>query len=152
MKTVFDLHSISMIEVPYDYKECSVCGKWCEGDSFKKEDEEAQSRSNCRDCYMMPWEDMKKLKIMTLEKYKSAAVRNFLSREIEKRNFFHNSISVQEMIEALQSLPKDARLYMKQDGYYSEGKFGEIFMPEQDTAVKIDGIEYFAIGYSSQSC
>lgn len=150
MKTVFDVNTVSMIEVPDDYKKCSVCGKWCEWNSFKNEDEEKQSRNNCRDCYNMPWEEMKELKIITLEKFKSPAVRKFLAREVRKKEFFHNSISVQDMIEALKTLPKDARIYVGQDGYFAEGRFGEIFTPKHPPEI-IYGIQYYAIGHSSQN-
>lgn len=68
------------------------------------------------------------------------------------------SITVAQMIEALSQLPPDAKLVVTQSGYYSDGEFAEIMLPEscvskygdKDLGIKAGDLVY-RIGHSHQS-
>lgn len=55
-------------------------------------------------------------------------------------------MTVQEMMDALSELPKDAELIITEDGYYSECDYTEAYEPEQYKATN-----KYVIGHSSQN-
>ena len=68
------------------------------------------------------------------------------------------SITVAQMIEALSQLPSDAKLVVTESGYYSEGEFAEIMLPEPYVSKYDDkflnvkqGDTVYRIGHSHQS-
>ena len=66
------------------------------------------------------------------------------------------TITVAQMIQALQALPQDAELVVTESGYYCYGEFAEIMLPE---AYIVEGVEndedvgrvVYRIGHSHQS-
>jgi len=66
------------------------------------------------------------------------------------------TITVAQMIQALQALPQDAELVVTESGYYSYGEFANIMLPEAYTVEGEDediaqGTQVFRIGHSHQS-
>lgn len=57
---VIDRKNLEIIEVPDDYRECSICLAWKPESDFKNEGEEHVSRTNCRACYKLPYDVFKK--------------------------------------------------------------------------------------------
>ena len=150
MKEIIDIEKLIIIEVPKDYIECSICGKYFPKESYCREGESYLSRTNCSSCYHSKMDDMRNLeeevkKIKNSTKYKSVQ-----TNWIKKKQFYGNSISVGEMIEALQKLSPTDRIFIGQDGYYAEGNFAEIYIPE-DFEYADNNIYFYKIGHSSQN-
>ena len=66
------------------------------------------------------------------------------------------TITVAQMIEALNKLPQDAELVVTESGYYCYGEFATIMLPEAYTVESEDediakGTQVFRIGHSHQS-
>lgn len=159
MKNVVDLNTFTftVIEVPDDYIQCSVCGVWKDPIAYRNTGEERQSRTNCEVCYNMPYEEMKVLKEETNLVFRESLYQTVLrrakelNRETQRQNEkFASSIPVQELIEILQKLPADSRIAITQEGFYSECEFAEIF-EEPEEIETINNTRIFAIGNSSQN-
>lgn len=148
MKKVFDIETMSMIEVPEDYIRCSICKKWKPPVEYCRNKDGKQTRTNCESCYMMDFDEMKRLGNTTNKILQSEGVQRVLRIESNKKAYYENSIPVEMMIEYLQSLPKNSRLFVGQSGYYAEGMFGCIEYPIFKKS--IDDIQYYRIGFSSQ--
>ena len=64
------------------------------------------------------------------------------------------TITVAQMIKALQALPQDAELVVTESGYYCYGEFADIMLPEPYTPVTeeiVPGTVMYRIGHSHQS-
>jgi hypothetical protein len=66
------------------------------------------------------------------------------------------TITVAQMIQALQALPQDAELVVTESGYYCYGEFANIMLPEAYTVESEDedialGKVVYRIGHSHQS-
>ena len=64
------------------------------------------------------------------------------------------TITVAEMIRALEALPQDAELVVTESGYYCYGEFADIMLPEPytpDTEEIVPGTVMYRIGHSHQS-
>jgi hypothetical protein len=66
------------------------------------------------------------------------------------------TITVAQMIQALQALPQDAELVVTESGYYCYGEFADIMLPEAYTVEGVDndadvGKVVYRIGHSHQS-
>ena len=64
------------------------------------------------------------------------------------------TITVAQMIKALQALPQDAELVVTESGYYCYGEFADIMLPEiytPDTEEIVPGTVMYRIGHSHQS-
>ena len=67
------------------------------------------------------------------------------------------TITVAQMIEALNRLPQDAKLVMTESGYYADGDIAEIMLPEVYTVKSVQDPEFvrgetvYRIGHSHQS-
>jgi hypothetical protein len=59
-----DKVSLTIVKVPSDYRECSVCGHWKPFSEFCNQ-QGVMTRTNCSDCYNMPLEDMRALSKQT---------------------------------------------------------------------------------------
>lgn len=148
MKKVFDLTTLTFIEVPEDYIRCSICEKWKPPVEYCRTKSGKQTRTNCESCYMMDFDEMKRLGRTTHKILQSEGVQRILRIEADKKAYYENSIPVEMMIEYLQSLPKNSRLFVGQSGYYAEGKFGFVEFPIFKKS--FDDIQYYRIGFSSQ--
>ena len=51
---VVDRKNLQVINVPDNYRECSICLEWKPESDFMNEGENFVSRTNCHDCYMLP--------------------------------------------------------------------------------------------------
>jgi len=148
MKKVFDIETLSMIEVPEDYIRCSICKKWKPPVEYCRNKDGKQTRTNCESCYMMDFDEMKRLGSATKKILYSEKAQRILKEEADKQAYYENSVPVETMIEYLQSLPKNSRLFVEQSGYYAEGKFGYVEYPIFKKS--FDDIPYYCIGFSSQ--
>ena len=148
MKKVFDIETLSMIEVPEDYIRCSICKKWKPPVDYCRNKDGKQTRTNCESCYMMDFDEMKSLESATKKILYSEKAQRILKEEFDKKEYYENSVPVETMIEYLQSLPKNSRLFVEQSGYYAEGKFGYVEYPIFKKS--FDDIPYYCIGFSSQ--
>ena len=66
------------------------------------------------------------------------------------------TITVAEMIRALQALPPEAELVVTESGYYSYSEFADVMLPEAYTVEGVDndadvGKVVYRIGHSHQS-
>ena len=67
------------------------------------------------------------------------------------------TITVAQMIEALNRLPQDTMLVMTNSGYYAYSEFAEVMLPEVYTVKSVQGREFvrgetvYRIGHSHQS-
>ena len=149
MKKVFDIETLSMIEVPEDYIRCSICKKWKPLVEYCRiKSEKLWPRRNCESCHMMDFDEMKRLEHTTHRILHSEGVQRILRIEADKKAYYENSVPVEMMIEYLQSLPKNSRLFVGQSGFYAEGKFGFVEFPIFKKS--FDDIQYYRIGFSSQ--
>lgn len=104
MKTIIDIGTLTLKQVPKEYIECSVCGHYHPFESYCKDN--VQDRTNCEEYYNLPYKEMKAKGIKTsLVKSKSTDYRNVWESLLEISNFVSNSIPVEVMIAALQQLP-----------------------------------------------
>jgi len=112
-----------IIKKPEDSIECSVCGKFKHKSNFGKirNGSFIQTRTNCEECYNLSKEKFSKINNEN-RKNKSSTKYWELSRKCKELNEYMFSISVNEVIENLKKLPKEARLIITQDGYYADGK------------------------------
>lgn len=149
MKTVIDIDTLKEVKVPSDYRECSVCGKFCHPHSFSRYGNHVTTRTNCETCYNMPYDDMVSLSENTKKRLNSMEYKNPLDLLHKKAAYFHNSISVGDMIAELSKWDKDDRVFISQDGYYAQGTLADIFLPEYNN-ISYDGVTFLCIGSSSQ--
>ena len=67
------------------------------------------------------------------------------------------TITVAQMIEALNRLPQDAKLVVTESGYYSYKEFAKVWLPEAYTVEGVEDKEFvrgetvYQIGHSHQS-
>ena len=149
MKTVIDIKTFNLINVPEQWIQCSVCGVYHSPAEYRKPDQDYQSRTNCTSCYEMPYEAFKSLARITAETMKTPqykATQKELKTRIACKK---NSISVEDMIASLQLLPPNSRLIVTQEGYYADGEFADIFDPSLEKT--IGDVGYYSIGHSSQN-
>lgn len=149
MKTVVDSYTFKHILVPTQWIQCSVCGQYHSPASYRNPGEERQSRTNCEICYNLPYDEFKQAREKYEQTKKSELYRTSAKQLQIKIDYASNSISVEDMISALQQLPAGSRLVITQEGYYAQGKFGDIFYPESEGMVG-DQL-YYSIGHSSQN-
>lgn len=130
-------------EIPQNYMKCTICQTYHAPESYRNEDQQHQSRTNCFSCYTgksAEWdaitaeaERLEKLPLPEWDNHRRAvAIKD-------------NTISVEEMIEALKSLPAGSRLAVVQGGNYAEGEFASVFKPQKDSKEN-----YYIIGESNQ--
>lgn len=108
------LELMEIVTVPEDYIRCSVCGKWHPIQAYNNDGGNYQSRTNCKSCYEMPFEDMKVLKAKTENLYKTSEYKN-LSEKFSKDELVRNNcITKEELIarakdalKQLEELPDD---------------------------------------------
>ena len=141
-KKVVQLEEI--VEVPEDYIECTVCGMFKERTSYMTDGR--MSRTNCFECYnIAPYQAMKDKSDKTKDLLKNSRLRRQLQENLKKElNLLGSSIPVEEMIEALMKLPKGSKILITQEGYYAQGDFADIQLPEHYKE------NYYSIGNSSQ--
>jgi hypothetical protein len=145
---VLDIDTLKKIEVPDYYYECSVCGHYHPIEQFRAETTTSgRDRTNCFSCYSMT--GMNKLSIATQMKKDSREYKNAIATLEKEKQFLDYSISVVDLAKALRKLPKTARVFVGQNGYYADGKFADCFLPELETT--IDDVEFYEIGHSSQN-
>lgn len=146
MKTVIELSYKR--EVPENYDECSVCGIFHPPESFRNEDQQSKSRTNCKSCYEAPSDQWNQIE---QEKERHKEARNKLIQEENHiETVMVNSVSVEALIHLLEQLPKDARIAITQSGYYSDGEFAQIHAPELKETLST-GKKVYVIGHSSQN-
>jgi len=148
-KRVMSVKTCEPIDIPENYICCSVCGSWEHPHMFTKREDGVQDRTNCKACYEAPQESWKEIQANKQDTINSLRYQLNLEKLLESKTYMGNSISVEQMIKALKKLPKGSRLFVGQEGYYAEGKFGSIYEPISKKV--IEGINYFEIGYSSQN-
>lgn len=145
---VIDIHDHPVIiEVPNNYIECSICGIYQERSSYTSNGV-YQTRTNCKSCYELPLADWSYLEESVQAKKNSIMYKQLLQSLKEESCAISNSISVQEMIKALQELPSNTRLIIRQEGYYAEGNYADIYLPGHYK--DIGEYSYYSIGISSQ--
>lgn len=149
MKTVIDSYTFKHILVPTQWIQCSVCGQYKSPASYRKPGEERPSRTNCEICYNLPYDEFKQAEEKYEQTKKSREYKNSQQQLETKMEYADSSISVEDMIAALQQLPANSRLIVTQEGYYAEGKLAGIFYPEKEQL--IDDVQYYSIGHSSQN-
>ena len=90
-----------IIDVPDNYIRCSVCGKYEPIESFIKEGDTFQSRTNCITCYSLPFKDMQELKESVKALYNTLEYKR-LSRDLSEHLYLlNNSYSKDEVISNL---------------------------------------------------
>ncbi len=88
---VVDRKNLKVIEVPDDYRECSICFAWKPLSDFKNEGEEHISRTNCHDCFMLPMAEF------TAKRQEAEEYREFL-RKTGKMRMVIRSLEVEKSI------------------------------------------------------
>jgi len=117
---VVNIETLEIINYDDDVYECSVCGFYFTSESFKNEDQERQSRTNCVSCYHMEFEDMKALKIKTKERKKSYEYCKALRDHSKKLQFESECISTEKLIKMLQELPKNSKIHITDFEFYDK--------------------------------
>jgi len=114
-----ELELLSIVEVSDDYIRCSVCGKWHPIQSYNNDNGNIRTRTNCKDCYELPFDDMKSLKEKTEILYKTSEYKT-LSRNLGYENHLRENVSTKN------ELLKEAKAYLKKikelpdDGLFTE--------------------------------
>ena len=113
MKTVMQLMDI--VSVPDDYERCSVCGKWASVESFNNDDTKRRTRTNCVNCFLMPYDDMKALKEETQNLYNSPVYKEKSRRFAKESELRASGITKDVLVSRVESylckikeLPDDA--------------------------------------------
>lgn len=128
-----------------EYYCCSLCGYWKIKSIFAPEG--IINKTNCDSCYRSPSMDAIKVEYQAIENdFNTKILRAKHEKKMKEQwELKQNSISVADMIKALKKLPKDALLVVKQEGYYAEGKYADIFLPQKETDT------VYSIGHSCQN-
>lgn len=148
------------ITVPKSFIKCSICGIYKRRGMYAKDglDESPQDRTNCDVCYHVDHKEWDKIKAAVKEAEDNPPEEAKLEMVQIKIN--ENSVAVEDLIESLQGLPNGSRIVIEQDGYYAEGKFAQIYMPqkvkpedvtEKAKDVNCESIELYSIGRSYQN-
>lgn len=152
MKPVIDIGTFDIILVDCDHIECSVCGKFAHPNEYQHEGEFAQSRTNCTNCYMLPWTQMTELRVAKDARKKSTPYRQakislekFHVKRREEVDMLYNSLYVKELIEHLTALPENSRIVVTQTseaykGFYCLNLHVPKFIKD------VDGVNFFTIG------
>lgn len=117
------LELLSIVEVPDDYISCSICGKWHPIQAYNNDNLNIQTRTNCKSCYELPFDDMKELKGKTKSLYQTIEFK-ILSRTFGKEVELRDSVLTKE------ELLKEAKAYLKKikelpdDGLFTEYNHG----------------------------
>ena len=132
---------------------CSVCGieKDVVGFEFsdKGNSEDQITRTNCKSCYEMPWEDMQALSEETKAKRKEYLESPEYKKECRYREMMGASLSKEELIESLSKLPDGSRIVITQSGFYAQGRFA--YFEETPRPYNISEMhDVYSIGYSEQ--
>lgn len=149
LKYVVDSQSMTIIEVPLNYKECRHCGKWSDPSDFIKEG--GSLRANCVTCYNMSMSDFLAAGDRFKSTFASKEYSGLACRASDMNDPLYNNIAMKEeaiplseLILALQKLPKDALLYIKSET--NDREFGSIMLPEEEDYTEFDGKYYYQIG------
>lgn len=134
IKTVCDILTNALIEVPVTFIQCNNC--------LEYNSQTVIVNSICPRCE----NNLESRKIQKEQRHDFFTLQNDL---LDKKKLDERSVNVSDMIEALQLLPLNSKLYIKQDGYYADGNYAECYLPKPEFTK--DGIQYFEIGYSEQS-
>jgi hypothetical protein len=62
----------------------------------------------------------------------------------------NNSVSVLDLKKYLDKLPDDARIMVKQEGYYAESEFCDIYFPDQPEYILPNNVPIYVLATSSQ--
>ena len=103
--------------------------------------------TNCNECYMTGIEETKVIREDAKRVENSEQHKKLVTWLEERDNVLGSSVAVEDMISALQQLPKGSRLVTTQKGYYAHGNLGSIFLPEKHECV-VDSV--YSIGHSEQ--
>ena len=137
MKKVVELLEIT--EVPVNHIECSVCGLFRPPESYRREGESHQSRTNCEICYNLKMEDFEEVKDR-VARMKSSSKRKSIERKLKRENtYLGMSLTKEELIEALEKLPDGARVVITQSGYYSDCELASFYSEPE----RVGGHQYY---------
>lgn len=100
---------LEVVNVPDDYERCSVCGKYHPIEMFNNDNSKTKTRTNCFECYNMPFVEMTTLKEQTNSLYKTNDYKELchsVSRENEIRNA---AVTKEELLENLESFIQEIK-------------------------------------------
>ena len=161
---VVELGKIRELDDNKLWVKCSMCGVYKEpkgNEFFNKEKAEGilkdfphqfktvpkQTRTNCEACYNAKDQDAVERNRLEAE---SSKEHKKLLHDFEKLSDYNShSIKVSDFIKELKKLPKDARVYIYQEGYYVEGEFGNIGVDSEPEIIM--GEEFYSVGSSYQN-
>jgi len=142
-----------IVDVPEDYVCCSVCHQYHPMTSYNnKNSSKAYDRTNCYNCYMLPFEDMKALDKKTELIFKSEEYKK-LSKKVGLENHLRSAIVSKEellsilngYIEEVKNLPNDV-LFV--DVFYNDYDGHTLEKPDFDNFKKCDGD--YPYGYKTE--
>lgn len=106
-------------------RKCSCCGKFKPIGAYNStnDNNKPMERTNCYDCYMLPFEEMQELKAITREKESAFQHSKEYKAYSQKSCVDYFSISVEDLINQLKNLPKGSKVVLKD---YSEENCGNL--------------------------
>lgn len=138
LKKVIDIDNIKIIDVPLDYIECSVCGRYHAPSDYSEFS--VISRTNCYNCYISPtkyWDERK----AAVKAIKVSKIYKELERKLKlELGCIKYSRPVEEVIEELKKLPPGSHLIGL--GWVEDSRWEIIEIP---TPEKFEITGYYAI-------
>jgi len=142
---IIDIDTLKIKDIADNLHECSCCGKYYKIQDFNDDNLTVKTRTNCKKCYNLKWEEMRQLS-EKIEKIKKSPAYRKVKNELKKlKEIEENSMDVEDLIQELQKLPKGSKVLIKQEGYYVEEEFGYFHKPEEIMK------NHFIIGYGGSS-
>ena len=142
-----------MMDVPSDWERCSVTGEFRPPEEFYNVGDNRKTRTNCTRSYMMSSEETRECKEKTRLVTASRKFANLTTALAHSINYNENSVSIDEMLSALQELKlrhPSARLIATQAGYYAEGNLAEVYTNFSKPEETIGNTVYFELSNSTQ--
>lgn len=128
---VIDRKNLTVIEVPEDYMECSVCLEWRPMEDFMDKGKGHVCRTNCKDCYYLPYEEFLKKRQETadyLSSLRASGKLRMVMRSLNlERDIRRSGVSKDEVRkmfeEILSAIPEDAIVDMSIGSVFVEKVF-----------------------------
>lgn len=139
-----DKVSLSIVKVPSDYRECSVCGHWKPYSEFCNS-QGVMSRTNCIECYNMPLDDMRALSKQTSEYIRNhrSEIYNLNERVAIASQLMTKRAFLAQITEQLKDIGDDELIHAvydtyDQDGYSSNEPLNNLSINTKRTTIELD--------------
>lgn len=139
-----DTVSLSIVKVPSDYCECSVCGHWKPYSDFCNQ-QGVMSRTNCTECYNMPLDEMCALSKQTSDFIRThrSEIYNLTERVAIASQLMTKRAFLAQITEQLKDIGDDELIHAvydtyDQDGYSYKQPLNDLSISTKRTTIELD--------------